>query len=81
MIVDYIDAHKFSSNHRKQLMNDCLCGCFYCLEVFSPSEINEWVDRDSTAICPYCNIDSIIGESSGYPINKTFLSRMNEHWF
>ena len=80
-MVDYIAAHKFSSNHRKQLMNDSLCGCFYCLEVFSPSEIIAWVDRYSTAICPYCNIDSIIGESSGYSINRTFLTRMNEYWF
>ncbi len=42
-------------------------------------------DEDSedevTAICPYCGIDSVIGESSGYPINKDFLEMMRKHWF
>ena len=83
MSADYISAHKFSSNHRGLLINDKLCGCFYCLEIFFPSEIGCWIrDRfDETAICPYCGIDSIIGESSGYPITKEFLSEMNTHWF
>jgi len=79
---DYIVAHKFSSNHRKQLLQDEKCGCFYCLAVFSPQKIKEWVqDVSGTAICPYCGIDSIIGESSGYPITKEFLETMKKHWF
>ncbi len=84
---DFIKAHKFSNNHMEQLKNDKLCGCFYCLEIYSPSEINEWIvadndcDRYGTAICPYCGIDSVIGESSGYPITKNFLTKMNRYWF
>ncbi|WP_028520291.1 hypothetical protein [Ruminococcus flavefaciens] len=84
---DFIKAHKFSNNHMEQLKNDKLCGCFYCLEIYSPSEINEWIvadndcDRNGTAICPYCGIDSVIGESSGYPITKDFLTKMNRYWF
>ena len=83
MSADYISAHKFSSNHRELLINDKLCGCFYCLKIFSPSEIECWIrDRfDETALCPHCGIDSIIGESSSYPITKEFLSKMNTHWF
>ncbi len=84
---DYIEAHQFSNNHMEQLKNDGLCGCFYCLEIFSPSEINEWIiddidcDRYGTAICPYCGINSVIGESSGYPITKKFLTEMKKYWF
>ena len=84
---DYIKAHRFSNNHMEELKKDNLCGCFYCLEVFSPSEIKEWIiadndcDRYGTAICPYCDIDSVIGESSGFPITKEFLSKMNKYWF
>ena len=36
---------------------------------------------DGTALCPYCGIDSIIGESSGYPITAEFLKSMHERWF
>ena len=79
---DYITAHQFSSNHREKLLKDSTCGCFYCLSIFSPAEIEEWVeDTDGTAICPHCGIDSVIGEGSGYPITKEFLSKMRNHWF
>jgi len=79
---DYIDAHKFASNHREILLKDKLCGCFYCLKIFKPSEINEWVEYGGgTAICPYCGIDSVIGESSRYPITEKFLLKMNKYWF
>lgn len=82
MSADYIEAHRFSSNHKEALLNDDICGCFYCLKIFSPSEITEWIkDVAGTAMCPYCGIDSIIGKSSGYPITKEFLEKMKNHWF
>ena len=77
-----IEAHKFCSNHKKELLNDKKCGCFYCLEIFDPKEIKIWIkDKSGTALCPYCGIDSVIGESSGYPITKEFLQKMKEQWF
>lgn len=79
---DIIEAHKYSANHKKELLKDKKCGCFYCFEIFDPKQIKEWIeDKSGTAICPYCGIDSIIGESSGYPITTEFLKKMNEYWF
>ena len=80
-------AHWFSSNHKPELEKDHICGCFYCLKIFNPSEIKEWIiertpiDWRGTALCPYCEIDSVIGESSGFPITDGFLSAMHERWF
>jgi hypothetical protein len=82
IMEDYIKAHKYSSNHKDQLLKDEKCGCFFCLAIFNPKEILEWIeDKAGTATCPYCDIDSIIGESSGYPITKEFLEKMNTYWF
>ena len=79
---DYIEAHKFSANHREMLEKDSKCGCFCCLEIFHPSEIKDWIkDRGDTACCPYCYVDSVIGESSGYPITEEFLAKMKNYWF
>lgn len=79
---DVIDAHKYSVNNKTDLERDKLCGCFYCLKIFSPNKIKEYInDKNGTAICPYCCIDSIIGESSGYPITYDFLKKMNKYWF
>lgn len=82
MKPDYITAHKYSANHKATLQKDKICGCFYCLKVFNPQEITEWIlDKEGTAMCPYCSIDSILGESSGYPITVDFLSLMHKYWF
>ena len=79
---DVIDAHAFSINNEAELMSETKCGCFYCLEIFNPKEIEEWCDDAvGTALCPFCGIDSVIGESSGYPITKEFLQAMHEFWF
>lgn len=81
-MYNYVDAHKYSSNHKDQLLKDKKCGCFYCLSVFNPTDIEMWInDIGGTAICPYCGIDSVIGESSGYPIEKDFLLKMKKYWF
>ncbi|WP_054058134.1 MULTISPECIES: hypothetical protein [Pseudomonas] len=79
--MDVISAHLFSINHRAQIEASDHCGCFYCLGVFSPSAITEWVDLDRTALCPKCGIDSVIGSASRLPITLEFLSKMHEHWF
>ncbi|HOF34112.1 MAG TPA: cytoplasmic protein [Spirochaetota bacterium] len=79
---DIITAHYYSSNHKNIILNDKICGCFYCLKTFSPSQIIDWIeDTEGTALCPYCGIDSVIGESSGYPITHKFLDKMNKYWF
>ncbi len=80
---DVILAYKFSSNHQTALIRDKTCGCFHCLKIFPPSEITDWIHdkEDKTALCPYCGVDSVIGESSGYPITKDFLRQMNQQWF
>jgi hypothetical protein len=79
---DCIVAHKYSSNHRAQLQKDKKCGCFFCLSIFDPGEIIQWVrDESGTAICPNCGVDSVIGESSGYRIIEEFLQQMRSYWF
>jgi RimJ/RimL family protein N-acetyltransferase len=84
---DAIEAHIFCSSNMPQLEKDSICGCFYCRRIFDPAEIDEWIiddnpcDRLGTAICPYCGIDSVIGESSGYPMTAEFMSAMHKEWF
>jgi hypothetical protein len=51
------------------------------LAIFPPSAICDWTDEDETALCPECGIDSVIGDASGYAVNKEMLARMEKHWF
>lgn len=77
---EIIKAHKHSSNHRKELQGSKVIGCFYCMKLIKFNEIKEWIDKGQTALCK-CGIDSLIGDASGYKINKRFLFEMNKYWF
>ena len=43
MNTDVLDAHKYSNNHKAELERDSVCGCFNCLGIFHPREIEEWI--------------------------------------
>jgi hypothetical protein len=78
------DAYNKSIYHRDEILRSELCGCFFCLKVFTPSEITHWVDMlasQPTALCPRCGADSVIGSASGYPITAGFLKQMHARWF
>ncbi len=74
--------HSHSFNNKEELEHANKCGCFNCLKIFNPSEINDWIkDKDGdTAFCPYCMIDSVIAESDEYELNEQLLKEMNEYW-
>jgi len=80
-----LGAHKHCSRHRSEILASEKCGCFYCLLIFGSDEIESWCDEvddiGQTALCPRCQIDSVIGSSSGYPITESFLEEMKKHWF
>lgn len=77
--LDVVSAHKKSIYHRKLILASQLCGCFYCCKTFAPSTISQWVDKGTTALCPYCSIDSVIKMEEGMDV--VFLEKMRDHWF
>jgi hypothetical protein len=94
MPPDVRNAHDHCTRNAIELKESSVCGCFYCLAIFKPEEIEEWlVERDgssdlapdpaqnSTAFCPKCSIDSVIGSASGFPITEQFLKTMKTYWF
>jgi hypothetical protein len=80
------DAHKHSIFNREEILQSKLCGCFYCLEIFTRDEVVDWTDEElsmsKTALCPKCGIDSVLGDSSGFPAgSKDFLKAMHYKYF
>ena len=71
------------TGNQKLLAKETKCGCFYCERVFHPKEICSWIEDRSglTAVCPYCGIDSVIGESAGFPLTKAALKRLHDVCF
>lgn len=80
--MDGITAHKYSFANKTTLEKEAKCGYFYCCRIFSPDEIEDWCENqpDWTDICLYCTIDSVIGESVGYPLTREALKKMHDEW-
>jgi len=89
MKLDYTTIHKESGWHEDTIKKSNICGCFNCFHIFSPNEINEWVNEDpkcprgagKTAICPNCGIDSVLPESKNYELNIGLLKKMHYKYF
>ena len=89
--IDMLEfAYAYSSKHREDVLDSKNCGCFHCLEHFSPSAIEEWTDsipgadpyQGNTAICPFCHVDAVLGDKSPVPpLIKSFLKKMHDKWF
>lgn len=76
--ADVEAALKHNGDHRAELDRSLLCGCYYCLEIYSPTEIREWADRGRTAICPRCEIDAVL-PGSKVDLAKEFLEKIH-YW-
>ncbi|MPM70559.1 hypothetical protein SDC9_117514 [bioreactor metagenome] len=75
------EASKHSIYNKKKVEKSSICGCYHCLNIFKPEEINSWMDEGRTAKCPQCDMDSVLGDLSGYEINYQTLQVLNEYWF
>ena len=90
-LADLEAIHTFSSQHRSLLVLSKRAGCFYCCQMFAPSEITDWVDGPPvatgetsdgvTALCPRCGIDAVLPSVSYYPLTEAMLAEMHRHWF
>lgn len=81
---DYEGAHDASFMNRDCIRRSKVCGCFYCRSIFPARKVGDWIsegDGKYTALCPYCGIDSVIGNASGYHIDPELLGIMEWIYF
>jgi hypothetical protein len=75
--VRYTSALTHASNHRAEIDQSTSCACFFCFRSFVSGDIRTWIDKNQTALCPRCGIDSVIGAASGITLDDRFLRRLN----
>lgn len=74
------EALRNCRNHRKDLSTS-ICGCFACLTVFHGSFVQYWIDKDQTALCPLCCLDTVLPVSKQlHADNSDFLKAMKHKW-
>ena len=61
-------------------------GCFDCLTLMKPSEIQKWNWTDlrqgvgTTFLCPNCGVDSVLGDGAGYLVTRELLIAMKRRF-
>jgi hypothetical protein len=81
MDIEYMrKAHKYTNDNVWYLVEPQDCICIYCLNRFNSTEIIDY-SLDDTAICPYCLVDGVIGEKSGYIFTDDEAIMMYEFFF
>jgi len=78
-MIDVETFHEQSFKNRSVLESSERCGCFFCLESFYLRNVKEWVDDGQTALCPNCDIDSVLPDDGTLTLND--LIAMHHHWF
>lgn len=74
--------HTYCSNNKELITFSNKCYCFYCNKVFSSNEIKEYIGEYlDTALCPNCNINSIIPDAIDEELNENIIKNMNKYWF
>lgn len=74
-------AHRRSIWHRAEVEQSARCGCFHCCATFASQDIRQWVDGGQTALCPRCDIDSVLPGVTQSFLSRGFLARMRSYWF
>ena len=77
-----VRVHKDCHSHRALVERSKTVGCFYCRSTFAPEDIKEWIDKEQTALCPLCGIDSVLPDSVELSDNwSRLLDAMHDYWF
>lgn len=77
----YEEIYKHSCRNHAELKQSLKCGCFSCGSIFDATEVEEYTDDGKTALCPYCSVDSVIGDASGIELNPKLLNELNKMYF
>lgn len=80
-MLDLKALHQKCYRHRAAVEVSEQCGCFGCLRIFAATEITEWVrrDADQTAVCPYCESDTVL-PGSEVELTPELLAVMGHEW-
>ena len=80
-----IDARRHSHGNWDDLNRCMQCGCYSCGTIFLSNDIYNWIGLDArnidnaTAICPFCGANTVIPDSSVYPLKKDFLEYLKNY--
>jgi len=65
----------FYGHLKSDVLASRMCGCYFCFRVFAKEEVRDYgldrYDQETYAICPYCDIDAVVGDVIGTHVLTT----------
>lgn len=74
-------AHRHTIRNRSEIERSQNCGCTCCERIFPAAEVEEYIDNGTTAMCPYCSCDALVGDAAGFGLTADLLHQLNKHYF
>ncbi len=68
---------ELSIRNRENLAISPHASCYQCIRLVKTADITDWTDEGQTALCPNCDIDSLIAGV----VDKDLLAAGNARWF
>lgn len=72
---------QFSLKNRTLVEQSTSAGCFHCCKIFPITEITKYTDQGKTCLCPFCEIDSVVGDRCGFVLDEETLKKAHQYWF
>ena len=75
--------HSHTIRNRNEINQSECCHCISCTKSYPSPIVMDFIkDGDGeTALCPYCGVDSVIGDACSLLLNPEILKALNKRWF
>ena len=73
--------YAYASHNKHMVEKSDKCYCFHCKSMFESSEVDSYLENEQTALCPKCNIDSVIPDSVDDTVDESVIAEMHDYWF
>lgn len=75
------DAHLHTFGNRSEIDRSKTCYCLSCQTIFKPEEVTDYADGGETVICPYCDVDAVLGDGCGFKLADDLLDSLHNKYF
>lgn len=74
---------KHSTDNQPDIVASEICGCYSCMNMFSPEEIKDYAPGYvfATAKCPVCGRKTVLPEHPDYKLTRHLLNELRQHYF
>ena len=73
--------HTYTLKNKSLIEKSKICYCYHCKNKILVEDIVDYLDEGETAVCPKCNVDSLIPDCIDEEITDKVIDDMNRYWF